>query len=149
MSIQENINKEVVTAMKARDEARLRGLRAIKAALLLAGSEAGANGSVSDENALKIITKLAKQRKESLDIYTSNGRMDLAQKEQEELTVIESFLPALMSEDEIKADLQGLLSETGLSAASDFGKLMPQAMKRLAGKADGKLISSVLKSLLQ
>lgn len=148
MSIQETINKEVIAAMKAKNEGRLRALRSIKSALLLASTEAGAEGVVSDESALKIITKLAKQRKESLEIYTKNGRNDLAAVEKEELDVIESFLPAQMSEDDIKAALINLLQENNISSAAEFGKAMPLAMKLLAGKADGKIISSTLKSIL-
>ena len=148
MSIQEQINADVITAMKAKDEVSLRALRGLKSALLLAASEPGANGLVSDEAALKIFQKLAKQRKESLEIYHQNKREDLAKVEQEELTVIEKYLPKQMGEDEIKTILQGVIAEAGASSAADFGRMMPLAMKALAGKADGKIISAVLKQLL-
>jgi uncharacterized protein YqeY len=148
MSIQEQINADVITAMKAKDEVSLRALRGLKSALLLAASEPGANGLVSDEAALKIFQKLAKQRKESLEIYLQNKREDLAKVEQEELTVIEKYLPKQMGEDEIKTILQGVIAEAGASSAADFGRMMPLAMKALAGKADGKIISAVLKQLL-
>lgn len=148
MSLQEQISKDVITAMKAKDEAALRALRGLKSALLLAGSEAGANGFVSDEAALKIFQKLAKQRKESLEIFTTNGRTDLAKVEQEELEVIERYLPKQMGEEEITAILKNLVAEAGATSAADFGKVMPLAMKAFAGKADGKIISAILKNIL-
>ncbi|MBP7510860.1 MAG: GatB/YqeY domain-containing protein [Bacteroidia bacterium] len=148
MSLQEQINADVISAMKAKEEVKLRALRSLKSALLLAASEPGANGVVTDESALKIFQKLAKQRKESLDIYIQNKRDDLAQVEREELEIIERYLPKQMSEEEIKAILQAVVSEAGASSAADFGKVMPLAMKALAGKADGKVISAVLKQIL-
>jgi uncharacterized protein YqeY len=148
MTLQEQINKDIITAMKAKDEAALRALRGLKSALLLAGSEAGAGGNVSDEQALKIFQKLAKQRKESYDIYMQNGRLDLAEKEKEEIQVIEKYLPKQLSEAEIATILKSVIADVGATSAADFGKVMPLAMKALAGKADGKLISAVLKQLL-
>ncbi|GAB1448345.1 MAG: GatB/YqeY domain-containing protein [Bacteroidia bacterium] len=148
MTLQEKVNADVIAAMKAKDEVSLRALRGLKSALLLAGTEAGANGSVSDEQALKIFQKLAKQRKESLEIYTQNKREDLAKTEAEELAVIEKYLPKQLGEEEIKAELQSLLTEAGIQSAAEFGKAMPLAMKAFAGRADGKLISAVLKSIL-
>lgn len=148
MTLQEQINADVIVAMKAKEEITLRALRSLKSALLLAASEPGANGSVSDDAALKIFQKLAKQRKESLDIYVQNNREDLAQVERDELAVIEKYLPKQLSEAEIKAILQDVVTNAGASSASDFGKVMPLAMKALAGKADGKVISSVLKEIL-
>lgn len=148
MTLQEKINADVIVAMKAKEEVTLRALRSLKSALLLAASEPGANGVVSDEAALKIFQKLAKQRKESLDIYVQNKREDLAQVERDELAVIEKYLPKQLSEDEIKALLKPVLDAAGASSASDFGKVMPLAMKALAGKADGKIISAVLKEML-
>ena len=148
MTLQEQINADVISAMKAKEEISLRALRSLKSALLLAASEPGANGVVTDEAALKIFQKLAKQRKESLDIYVQNKREDLAQVERDELEIIEKYLPKQMGEDEIKAVLQGVVTEAGASSAADFGKVMPLAMKALAGKADGKVISAVLKQIL-
>lgn len=148
MTLQEQINADVISAMKAKEEISLRALRSLKSALLLAASEPGANGIVTDESALKIFQKLAKQRKESLDIYVQNKREDLAQVERDELEIIEKYLPKQMGEDEIKAVLQGVVTEAGASSAADFGKVMPLAMKALAGKADGKVISAVLKQIL-
>ncbi|MCG9879845.1 MAG: GatB/YqeY domain-containing protein [Bacteroidia bacterium] len=148
MTLQEKINADVIVAMKAKEEVTLRALRSLKSALLLAASEPGANGVVSDEAALKIFQKLAKQRKESLDIYVQNKREDLAQVERDELAVIEKYLPKQLSEDEIKALLKPVLDAAGASSAADFGKVMPLAMKALAGKADGKIISAVLREML-
>ncbi len=148
MTLQEQINADVIVAMKAKEEITLRALRSLKSALLLAASEPGANGSVNDELALKIFQKLAKQRKESLDIYVQNKREDLAQVERDELAVIEKYLPKQLNEEEIKALLKDVLTAAGASSAADFAKVMPLAMKALAGKADGKVISAVLKNML-
>lgn len=148
MSLQEQVNKDIITAMKAKDEVSLRALRAVKAAMLLAATAEGAKESIDDEQAIKIFQKLAKQRKESLDIFTQNGRTELAKTEQEELDVFERYLPKQMGEDEIKAQLQGLIQQAGATSGADFGKVMPLAMKHFAGKADGKIISATLKALL-
>lgn len=149
MILQEQINADIITAMKAKDEASLRALRALKSALLLAATAEGATGdNISDEQAIKIFQKLAKQRKESMEIFLQNGRTELASKEKEELDVIEKYLPKQMSEEEIKAALTAVIQEAGANSAADFGKAMPLAMKALAGKADGKIISALLKQLL-
>lgn len=148
MTLQEQISADVIAAMKSKDEVSLRALRGLKSALLLAASEPGANGVVTDEAALKIFQKLAKQRKESLDIYVQNKREDLAQVEREELAVIERYLPQQMTEEDIKKALEPVVAAAGATSAADFGKVMPLAMKALAGKADGKVISAVLKSML-
>lgn len=146
--IQEQINNDIKEAMKARNEAALRALRGIKSAFLLAATEKGAAETISDDKAIQVLQKLAKQRRDSLDIYTQNGREDLAVKEREELEVIEKYLPAQMGEDEITEILKKIMAETGASGPSDTGKVMPHAMKAMAGKADGKLISEVLRKLL-
>lgn len=149
MTLQEQINADIITAMKAKDEISLRTLRALKAALLLAATAEGASGDgVSDEQAAKIFQKLSKQRKESMDIFLQNGREELAQKEREEIAVIEKYLPKQMGQDEIKSALLKIIQASGVTSASEFGKVMPIAMKELAGKADGKIISSLLKELL-
>lgn len=149
MILQEQINADIITAMKAKDEASLRALRALKSALLLAATAEGATGdNISDEQAIKIFQKLAKQRKESMEIFLQNGRTELASKEKEELDVIEKYLPKQMSEEEIKAALTAVIQEAGANSAADFGKAMPLAMKALSGKADGKIISALLKQLL-
>jgi uncharacterized protein YqeY len=148
MSLQQQINTDIITAMKAKDDVSLRALRALKSALMIAATAEGAKDSVDNETAVKIFQKLAKQRKESIDIFVSNGREELAITEREELAVIERYLPKQMSESEVKAALQLLLAEIGATGAADFSKAMPLAMKALAGKADGKIISSLLKQLL-
>ncbi len=148
MSFTDKINAEIKTAMLARNEAELRGLRAIKAALLLAATSSSAANGVSEEESLKILQKLAKQRKESIEIFQKQNREDLAQKEQEELSVIERFLPKQMSDEEIMTELSGLLQSNGISTAAEFGKAMPIAMKHFAGRADGKKISELLKKAL-
>lgn len=148
MSLQEKINQDIIAAMKSKDEASLRALRALKSALLLAATAEGAGGSVADEQALKIFQKLAKQRKESIDVFVQNGRDELANVEREELEVIERYLPQQMSEADVKATLIGLIQELGAQGPADFAKVIPVAMKRLASQADGKLISTILKQLL-
>lgn len=148
MSLQQQVNTDIITAMKAKDEASLRALRALKSALLLAATAEAGKSEINDEEAIKIFQKLAKQRKESMEIFLQNNRTELAQKEKEEIDVIERYLPKQMSEDEIKAALQKVVADAGASSAADFGKVMPLAMKALAGKADGKIISAVLKQLL-
>jgi uncharacterized protein YqeY len=148
MTLQEQINADIITAMKARNEPGLRALRALKSALLIAATADGAGDKVSDEEAIKIFQKLSKQRKESMEIFLNNGRAELAEKEKEELDVIEKYLPQQMSEAEIKATLEIIVKDAGVSSAADFGKVMPLAMKALSGKADGKIISAVLKSIL-
>ncbi|MEI6594661.1 MAG: GatB/YqeY domain-containing protein [Bacteroidota bacterium] len=148
MSLQEQINADIITAMKARDEAGLRALRALKSALLIAATADGASGKISDEDSIKIFQKLAKQRKESMEIFLKNGRSELAEIEKEELVVIDKYLPQQMSETEIRSILENVVKESGATSGTDFGKVMPLAMKALSGKADGKIISSVLKTIL-
>ena len=148
MTLQEQINADIITAKKARNEPGLRALRALKSALLIAATADGAGDKVSDEEAIKIFQKLSKQRKESMEIFLNNGRAELAEKEKEELDVIEKYLHQQMSEAEIKATLEIIVKDAGVSSAADFGKVMPLAMKALSGKADGKIISAVLKSIL-
>lgn len=149
MSLTDRINEDIKTAMKARDEVSLRALRSIKSALLLAGTEKGAADTLSEDSEMKILQKLAKQRKDSIEIFSAQKRDDLTAKEAEELKVIEKYLPAQMSEDEIRNILKNIISETGATGPQDTGKVMPAAMKQLSGKADGKTISTLLKELLQ
>jgi len=148
MSLEQKINEELKTAMKAKDEKALRGLRAIKSAILLAKTSEGASGTLGEEEEIRILQKLVKQRKDSLDIYRQQNRADLAQKEEEEIAVIEKFLPKQLSADELKAVLQEIITQTGASSPADMGKVMGIATKQLAGKADGKAISAVVKELL-
>jgi uncharacterized protein YqeY len=148
MSLEKNVNEQLKAAMLARDEARLRGLRAIKAAILLAKSAEGAAGALKEDDEMKLLQKLIKQRKDSLDIFEKQNRPDLAKKEKEEINVIESFLPAQLTEGDLKPILEKIIAETGASSPLDFGKVMAVATKQLAGKADGKTISAIARELL-
>lgn len=148
MNLEQQIMAEMKEAMKAKNEAQLRGLRAIKAEIIKAKTEPGAGGEVSAEGELKLLQKMVKQRRDSLEIYTQQGRADLAQKEQEEIAVIEKFLPAQLSDEDLKRELQAIIAETGASSPADMGKVMGAATKKLAGRADGKAISAAVKELL-
>jgi uncharacterized protein YqeY len=145
-NIVEQINKDLIAAMKAKDEVGLRALRSIKSAFLLAATEVG-NKEVSDEVAMKAMMKMAKQRKDSIEIFEKENRMDLANKEKEELSVIEKYLPQQMSAEEITEILKKIVNEVGATGLKDIGKIMPLAMKTLAGKADGKAINEALKNI--
>jgi len=146
--LQENIDKEIKTAMLAKDNVRLRGLRAIKAAILLAKTEKGVGDTLTEEAEIKVLQRLAKQRKESAEIYKTQNREDLYQIEAEELEVIEGFLPKQLSREEVIAVVQDVISRTGAASVKDMGKVMGAANKELSGKADGKTISEVVKELL-
>ena len=148
MNLEQQVMAEMKEAMKAKNEAGLRGLRAIKAEIIKAKTEPGANGEVSDETANKMLQKMLKQRKDSLEIYRAQNRDDLAKKEEEEIAIIEKFLPAQMSEAELKESLQKIIEQVGASSPADMGKVMGVATKQLAGKADGKAISAAVKELL-
>jgi uncharacterized protein YqeY len=149
MSLKTNIDNGIKDAMRAKDQDRLRTLRAIKSLILLeetSGSNTGADLSADVE--MKLLTKAAKQRRDSLEIFTSQGRTDLATVEQAELTIIEEFLPKQLSEDELRAKLEEIKTRVGASAPSDMGKMMGVATKELAGLADGKVVSAMVKALL-
>lgn len=147
MSLETTINEEIKTAMKARDEAGLRTLRAIKAAIIVEKTSEGAK-EMDDAAEQKLLVKMAKQRRDSLDIFTKQNREDLAEKEREELTIIERFLPKQMTTEELEAAVQEILKSTGATSAADMGKVMGMASKQLAGKADGKAISEMVKKML-
>ncbi len=148
MSLETEIMSQMKDAMKAKDDAALRSLRAIKAEIIKAKTDPGANGEVTAEGEMKLLQKLVKQRKDSLEIFTQQNRADLAQKEEEEIAIIEKFLPKQMSEAEIKEALTKIIAEVGASSQADMGKVMGVATKALAGKADGKTIGAVVKQLL-
>ena len=148
MSLETQVMNELKEAMKAKNDAALRGLRAIKAEIIKMKTEPGANGQISEDGEIKLIQRLIKQRKDSLDIFTQQNRNDLAQKEEEELNIIEKFLPAQLSDAELKETLQKIIADTGASSPADMGKVMGIATKQLAGKADGKAISAAVKELL-
>ena len=139
---------QLKTAMLAKDEASLRGLRAIKAAIILAKTSEGANGELKEADETKLLQKLVKQRKDSLAIYQQQSRADLARKEEEEIAVIERFLPKQMDETALKAALTQIIVETGATSPADIGKVMGAATKQLAGQADGKTINSIARELL-
>ncbi len=148
MSISTQINEELKQAMRDKNEAGLRALRAIKSALILARTEKGGQDEVTDEQAIKAIQKLAKQRKESIDIYKNQNRADLQKTEEEELAVIEKFLPQQLSEADVRTALKKIVEESGVSNMAEIGKVMPLAMKELGGQADGKMISAIIRELL-
>ena len=135
-------------AMKAKDKVRLEALRSIKSAVMLALTEKAKGSELSEEEELKILQRLQKQRKDSLEIYEQQNRADLAEEERSQLAVIEDFLPKQMSPEELKAYLGELISKVGASSPRDMGKVMGVASKELAGKADGKTISGVVRELL-
>ncbi|MEY4703421.1 MAG: hypothetical protein RIR96_1318 [Bacteroidota bacterium] len=148
MSLEQNVMAEMKEAMKSKNEAALRGLRAIKAEIIKAKTEPGAGGELDEATAMKFLQKMMKQRKDALEIFEQQGRPDLAEKEKEEMAIIEKFLPQAMTTEEIQAVLKEIIAETGASGAGDAGKVMGVASKRMAGKADGKLIHQLVKEIL-
>jgi uncharacterized protein YqeY len=148
MSLTTQIDQDIKQAMLAKQADRLRGLRAIKSALLLARTEKGAAEEVTPEAEVKVLQKLVKQRKESAEIYKTQNRDDLYQVEMEELEVIEAYLPKQMSHAEVETYLKEVIARVGATSVKDMGKVMGTANKELAGKADGRTISEVVKSLL-
>lgn len=148
MSLEQNVMTELKAAMLARDEAALRSLRAIKAAILLAKTAEGASGELKEDEEIKLLQKLVKQRKDSLEIFQQQKRADLAQKEQEEIVIIEKFLPQQLSSEELKQALTTIIADIGATSPADLGKVMGIASKQFAGKADGKTISALVKELL-
>lgn len=148
MSLQTKVMEALKEAMKAKDTVALESLRAIKSAILLARTEAGASEELSEADELKLLQKLVKQRKDSAALYTQQGRNDLAEPELAQMAVIEKFLPAQLSEAEVEEALKGIIAQVGATSPKDMGKVMGAATKQLTGKADGKLISDIVKKLL-
>ena len=148
MSLQTKVMEALKEAMKAKDTIALESLRAIKSAILLAKTEAGAAEELTEADEVKLLQKLVKQRKDSAALYTQQGRNDLAAPELAQMAVIEKFLPAQLSEAEVEAALKSIIAQVGATTAKDMGKVMGVATKQLAGKADGKLISETVKRLL-
>ncbi len=149
MSLKDQIATQLKDAMRAKDKIKLETLRSIKSAILLAQSDKGVGSELDEEEEMKILIKLQKQRKDSLDIYLEQKREDLAADERAQLEVIETFLPKAMTEEELEAALKAIIAEVGASGPQDFGKVMGKASKDLTGKADGKTISAKLKGLLK
>ncbi len=147
MTLEEKIAKDLITAMKAKDEVSLRGIRAIKSAILLLKTD-GSGQAIDETREVQLLQKLVKTRQESLDIYEKNDRPQLAEKEREEIEVIKRYLPAMLEGEELEAILQQIVAETGATSAKDMGKVMGAANKQLAGKADGRAISDIVKKLL-
>jgi uncharacterized protein len=147
MSLEIKLNEDLKTAMKAKDQAALRTIRSIKSALTLLKTD-GSGNAINEEAEIKLLQKLAKQRKESLDIYTKQGREDLATTESEEIAIIEQYLPVQMNSADLEKFILDLVAKTGANGMADMGKVMGLASKELAGKADGKAISEVVKKML-
>ncbi len=148
MALEEKVMEELKNAMRAKDEAGLRTLRAIKAALIIEKTSEGFSGTVTEAAETKILQKMAKQRRDSLDIFEKQNREDLAVKEREELAIIEKFLPKQMSAEELQAEIKAIIIQVGAKSPADMGKVMGVASKQFAGKADGKVISELVKQLL-
>ncbi|HEV8083843.1 MAG TPA: GatB/YqeY domain-containing protein [Chitinophagaceae bacterium] len=148
MNLEEKVMIDLKTAMLAKDEKSMRSLRAIKAAIINTKTAEGFSGEVKDEDEIKLLQKLVKQRKDSLEIFEKQNREDLASKEREEIEVIEKFLPKQISEDELKSIIAKIVEQSGASSPADMGKVMGMANKELAGKADGKTIALIVKDIL-
>lgn len=146
MTLEEKINGDLKQAMLSKNEAATRGIRAVKSALLLAKTSGG--GSITEEDEIKMLQKLVKQRKESVEIYRGQSREDLAAPELEEIAIIEKYLPAMMSEDEVRAGVKQIIEQVGAKSMGDLGKVMGAASKSFAGKADNKLVSQIVKEIL-
>jgi uncharacterized protein len=149
MSLKEQIDQDIKQAMRDKDQAALRALRAVKSAILLAETSEGHVGTpLSAEEELKLVQKQARQRRDSIDQFTQNGRADLAATEAEELVVLERYLPKGLTEAELEAEVKAIIAEAGATTAADIGKVMKLASPRLAGRAEGKQINEVARSLL-
>jgi uncharacterized protein YqeY len=148
MNLTDKINEELKNAMKQKNEAALRALRSIKSAILLAKTEKGGHDELSEQQENQILQKLAKQRRESIEIFTQQSRPELADAENQELDIIEQFLPKQMEPAEVRKKIREIIDQSGVSGASAIGKIMPLVMKELSGKADGKLISTIVKEEL-
>lgn len=147
MSLEEKINKDLVAAMKAKDEIALRGIRAIKSAIILAKTD-GSGKALDEQREIQMLQKLVKSRQESLEIYEKNGRAELAQTEREEIEVIRRYLPAMLEGAELEAIVRQIIADTGAAGMKDMGKVMAAANQQLAGKAEGRAISEIVKRLL-
>ncbi len=148
MSLKDTINKDIKAAMLAKEKEKLTALRAIKSAVMLAETEKGSAEELTEEKELDLLQKLMKQRREAAEMYTSQGREDLAAEENVQAEVIQKYLPEQMSEDEVRAVVQAAVEKSGASGPSDMGKVMGPLMGQLKGKADGKLISALVKEAL-
>ena len=148
MSLENKIMTSMKESMKSKDQTSLRALRAIKSAIILQKTQKGSSEEISNDDELKILQKLVKQRKDSADIYQDQDRMDLAQPELDEIKIIEQFLPEAMSEEEVENEVKKVIGETGAEGMKDMGKVMGIVTKKLTGKADGKTISTIVRNNL-
>ncbi|MDE7413505.1 MAG: GatB/YqeY domain-containing protein [Muribaculaceae bacterium] len=148
MNLFDKVSEDIKKAMLARDKVRLEALRGAKKEFLEAKTAKGANGELSDENATKILVKMVKQRKESARIYQDNNRPELAENELAEAAVLEEYLPKQLSAEELEAEIRAIVAETGAAGPKEMGKVMGVASKRLAGKAEGRAISDMVKNIL-
>ncbi len=148
MSIQEQINEDIKSAMKTGQKDKLMALRDIKSKLLLEMTKEGGDNAVDDTKSIQILTKLFKQRQESIEIYKTQNRADLLEEEQKQADVIAAYLPKQLTKEEIEKEVQSIISQVGATSPSDLGKVMGVASKHFAGKADGKLVSEIVKALL-
>ena len=148
MSLKQQIDNDIKAAMLAKNKEELTALRSVKSMILLAETDKGSTGEISTDVEMKLLTKAAKQRKESAEIFLKEGRNDLAQKEQFELEVINRYLPKQMTEEEVTTELKKIIEQVGAKGPQDMGKVMGTATKQLAGKADGKMISELVKKIL-
>ena len=148
MSLENKIMNAMKESMKLKDQTSLRSLRAIKSAIIVHKTQKGSSDEITSEDELKILQKLVKQRKDSADIYQTQGRIDLAQPELDEIKVIEQFLPEAISEDEIESEVKKVIDQTGAEGMKDMGKVMGIVTKKLMGKADGKTISTIVRNNL-
>lgn len=148
MDIFEKVSKDIIAAMKAKDKMRLEALRNVKKYFIEAKTAPGANDTLDDATALKILSKLAKQGRDTAALYTEQGRPDLAEEETAQAAIIEEYLPKALSADELEAEVKAIIAETSASSMKDMGKVMGIASKKLAGRADGKAISVLVKQLL-
>ena len=148
MSLENKIMNAMKESMKLKDQTSLRSLRAIKSAIIVHKTQKGSSDEITNEDELKILQKLVKQRKDSADIYQTQGRIDLAQPEIDEIKVIEQFLPEAISEDEIESEVKKIIDQTGAEGMKDMGKVMGIVTKKLMGKADGKTISTIVRNNL-
>lgn len=149
MSLTDMINNDIKQAMLNKEKEKLEALRAVKAALLLAKTEKGASGEPDEQAEIQILKRLLKQRKDSAEIYKTNGREELAQQELFQLNIIEKYLPEQMGEAEIMEIVKGVIAEVGAQGMKDMGKVMGASTKKVAGKADNKLVSEIVKRLLE
>jgi hypothetical protein len=148
MSLKQKIDSEIKSAMIARDKTRLSALRSVKSLILLEETKGGTKGEITEEDEMKLLTKAAKQRKDSADIYEEQGRQDLMDVEVAELAVLQEFLPKAMTDEEISVAIEDIIVRTGASSPKDMGKVMGLASKEMAGKADGKIVADKVKALL-